>query len=310
MSQANVRTDEPRIETDSAGRRIWRVGNLVYTRAGLVMLFIWLLWIDFTFTLMEKVFGPILQFKLSNDLHCDPWLFNVLMATAPTTLSLALTPIISIKSDRHRGPRGRRIPYLLYPTPVVCALLALMGYGNEIAAWLHAHLFAGMPSATVAIWTFGILLLVFTIANTYLGAVFYYLFNDVVPREYIVTFFGYFRAVGTLAGMVYAYFIYGYSDKSGPLHFWFVHIEHILVSQADPGGDGGLLPVRLFAGLPVCQRARVSTSAAAGQRPGADRADNLDNRDAVQGMLQPSVLRAVLLRDDGGMDELPDRPVL
>lgn len=210
-----------------ASERTYHVGNLVYTRAGLTALFFWLLWIDFTFTLMQSAFGPILQFKLNNELNCDPRLYMFFMATAPTALGVILTPIISVKSDRHRGPRGRRIPYLLYPTPIVCILLAMMGFGNEIAAWVRGTFLPQAGLATVTIWTFGVLYLLFTVANSFLGTVFYYLFNDVVPKELIVRFFAYFRAAGTLAGMLYAFFIYGYSDKSGPMHLWFINFDYI-----------------------------------------------------------------------------------
>jgi hypothetical protein len=58
----------------------------------------------------------------------------------------------------------------------------------------------------------------------FLGTTFYYLFNDVVPKEHFVKFMAYMRAVGTAAGMLYNWYIFGYSDKSGPLHinlgFW------------------------------------------------------------------------------------------
>ena len=42
----------------------FRVGTLQYTRSSLAMLFVWLLWGDFCFTLMETVVPSILPLKL------------------------------------------------------------------------------------------------------------------------------------------------------------------------------------------------------------------------------------------------------
>ena len=190
-----------------------RVGNLVYTRKGLIALFFWLLWFDFCFTLMETVLGPVIQFRLVNDLNADPFLYTMFIVTIPNIINFVLNPVISIRSDRHRGPRGRRVPYLLYWAPVVCLCLALMGFGNEIAAWLQTRFLPSLSLVQVTIWTFGILFLIFSVFNMFLGTTFYYLFNDVVPEEHFVKFMAYMRAVGTVAFMVYNKWIFAYSDK-------------------------------------------------------------------------------------------------
>ena len=219
--------------SEAAAPATFRVGNIIYTKRGLMALFFWLLWFDFCFSIMETVLGPILQFRLKNDLHADSFLYTVLLGTIPSIFNFILNPIISIKSDRHRGPRGRRIPFLLYGAPLVCACLALLGFGNEIAAWVQGTLTPQMSLTEVTIWTFGILSLVFSVSNLLLGTTFYYLFNDVVPEAHFIKFMAYMRIVGGLAGMIYSWFIYGYSNKWGPLnidlgfihyhnpHFWY-----------------------------------------------------------------------------------------
>ena len=224
-NEAAAAASEPR------KKKTYHVGNLEYTKAGLLALFFWLLWGDFCFVLMEGAFGPILQFRLLNDLKADPVFYTLIMATIPGLLNFVMNPIISIKSDRHRGPRGRRIPFLLYSTPFVCGLLALMGFGNEIGAYVQAHFFASMSTATVTVWVFGVMFIVFFMFNMFMNTTFYYLFNDVVPQEHFVKFMAYMRVVGGLAGMLYSWFIWGYSDKSGPftlnLGFCQWHTDHI-----------------------------------------------------------------------------------
>jgi len=206
---------------------MWRVGNLVYTRKGLFFLFFWLLWFDFSWTVLESVARPIIQFKLKNDLHANSLLFTLFLVTVPSILNFILNPIISISSDRHRGPRGRRIPFLMFGGPIVCVCLIALGFGHEIGAWLHASFFAQAEMNTVLIWTFGVLFLIFSVFNLFLTTTFYYLFNDVVPESRFVSFMSYMRVIGALASMAYSYFLFGYSNKTGPLHIdlGFIHIH-------------------------------------------------------------------------------------
>jgi hypothetical protein len=221
---------------------ITKVGNISYTGWGLLMLFAWLLWFDFCFSMMEGVLGSVLSFRLINELNTPNIWLGIMMGSIPTLVGFFLTPVISVKSDRHRGPRGRRIPFLLWASPFVCALLALIGFANDIGAWLHAgvvpHLAAALPQSmagaklalasasqdTIIIWTFFILNFVFFIANSFMGTVFYYLFNDVVPPGHFVKFMAYMRVVGGVAGITYAALVFQYSNKSGPLDinlgFW------------------------------------------------------------------------------------------
>jgi len=49
------------------------VGTLSYTKVGLVWLFVWLLWGDFCFTLMEAVIPSIVPLKLK-ELGAPNWL--------------------------------------------------------------------------------------------------------------------------------------------------------------------------------------------------------------------------------------------
>jgi len=216
-----------RTPSDDA-KPVFHVGNLVYTRKGLLALFFWLLWFDFCFSLMETVLAPIIAFRLKNDLRADSFLFTLFVATIPSIVNFVLNPIISIKSDRHRGPRGRRIPFLLYGAPLVCGCLVLLGFGNEIAAWVQGSFASGHSLDSVTIWTFGLLFLVFSISNMFLATTFYYLFNDVVPESLFVKFMAYMRMAGALAGMVYGWFIFSYSNKWGPLHvdLGFIHYHN------------------------------------------------------------------------------------
>ena len=92
-------------------KKIYRVGSLVYTGAGLIALFCYLLGGDFAWALKDRAIGPasILLFKK----FCDSdLLFSLIVIAFPNFTNIYLCPIISYISDRHRGKLGRRIPFL------------------------------------------------------------------------------------------------------------------------------------------------------------------------------------------------------
>src|SRR5689334_21296513 len=60
----------------------YTVGTLSYTTAGLVALFVWLLWGDFCLTIMETIIPSILPLKLQS-LKASSTLMAVLMSTLP-----------------------------------------------------------------------------------------------------------------------------------------------------------------------------------------------------------------------------------
>src|SRR4051812_19523456 len=92
-------------------------GTLTYTRAGLIAIFAWLLWGDFCFTLMESI-SSVIQVNLKS-LDASDGAMEIILVTLPAILNATICPWVSFKSDRHRGKRGRRIPYILYTLPFI-----------------------------------------------------------------------------------------------------------------------------------------------------------------------------------------------
>jgi hypothetical protein len=189
--------------------RVWTVGSLTYTRAGLVVLFSLLLWGDFAWSMKERSAAPILQnlvlaFGAS---HLEMQMFMVII---PNAISAVLTPIVSYRSDRHRGRWGRRIPFLLVSTPF--AVLAMMGLGFSPAmgAAFHALLgrYAPDPNTCTRMF-FGMFWVIFEVATVVANSVFGGLINDVVPRKFLGRFYGLFRAFSLIAGMICFFKLYG-----------------------------------------------------------------------------------------------------
>ena len=189
------------------GRKLWTNGSLVYTRSGLVLLFFWLLWGDFAWCLKDRTVPVILPFLLRN-LGASDTFAGVLMGVAPQMIGIFLGPAIGMKSDRHRGPRGRRIPFLLAATPGTVAAMAALAYCTEIGRQIHHALGAHSPGINqVTLLDIAFFWIVFEVCMIVAYGVFNALINDVVPHPVIGRFFGFFRAISLIAGMGFSFFL-------------------------------------------------------------------------------------------------------
>jgi maltose/moltooligosaccharide transporter len=198
----------------SPGGKTYHCGTLTYTKMGLFILFAWLLWGDFCFTMMEAVVPSILPLKLK-DLGCSNWLMGLILTTSPGILNMTICPYVSFKSDRYRSKWGRRIPFIIWTMPFLCASLALMGLGDDLCGMLqrNSEFLRSFAPATITIVLIAVFLIMFQFFNMFVGSVFWYLFNDVVPAQFLARFYGLFRIVGTGAGALYNFFIFRFAES-------------------------------------------------------------------------------------------------
>ncbi len=187
--------------------KTWRVGTLVYTGAGLAVLFGWLLWGDFALSMKDRAIAPVAQIMLRN-FSAPDWLVGLLVGSVPAGIGLILGPLISVKSDRHRGRWGRRIPFLLIPTPIVALAMFGLAVTPSLGTWLHGYLGARSPGEMgCRMIAFGFFWTWFEIASITIGSLFGAFINDVVPHTIIGRFFGLFRAVSLIAGIIFNFFL-------------------------------------------------------------------------------------------------------
>ncbi len=195
--------------------KTYHCGTITYTKMGLFAIFAWLLWGDFCFTLMEAVVPSVLPLKLK-DLGCANWLIGMVMTTVPGILNMTVCPYISFKSDRYRSRWGRRIPFIIWTMPFLCITLALIGWSDDISGFLRGNSFflQQYAPATVTVVLIAVFIAMFQFFNMFVGSVFYYLFNDVVPPQFLARFTGAFRIVGIAASATYNYFIFQYAESN------------------------------------------------------------------------------------------------
>lgn len=183
-------------------QKLWRVRSLVYTQAGLISVFFWMLWGDFVFSMMESVMPQLLPLTL-RDLKVSNATIGLLVGTLPGLMNMIVTPIISYKSDRYRSRLGRRIPFLLFPTPMVVICLILTGYSPSIGTWIHRTFFPHASQMTVLIWVIAIAVVSFQFFDMFVASIYWYLVNDVIPGNVMGRFYGLVRVVGSGAGIAF-----------------------------------------------------------------------------------------------------------
>ncbi len=195
--------------------KTYHCGTLTYTKIGLVALFAWLLWGDFCFSLMEAVVPSIMPLKLKT-LGCPNWLLGMIMTTVPGILNIGITPYLSFKSDRYRSRWGRRLPFIIWTLPFLSASLCLLGFSEDISVVLqrNSSFLQQFAPATIAIGVICAFITVFQFFNMFVNTVFWYLFNDVVPPQFLARFLGAFRIAGTCASALYSYFIFQYAESN------------------------------------------------------------------------------------------------
>ena len=199
---------------DNALPKVFRAGTLIYSKKGLFILFAWMLWGDFCFTLMEAVVPSILPLKLRS-LGSANVLIGFVMTTLPGIFNFTITPWLSFKSDRHRSSWGRRRPFILMTMPFLTLSLIFIGFSQEIGVWVHSHLLSGsvVSQATVIIVLLAIFAAMFDLFNMFVNTVYWYLFNDVVPIECMGRFMALFRLVSTITTAAYNFFIFQFAES-------------------------------------------------------------------------------------------------
>ena len=202
------------MKTSADSVETYKCGSLIYTKRGLVMMFAWMLWGDFCFTIMEAVVPSIVPLHFRSLGASDTYI-SIIMTSLPALFNFTITPPISMWSDRLRTRWGRRMPFIIGSLPFVTISLLLIGLNDDIAAWVHRHFLSGssLDQAKVTIIFLTCFVGMFDLFNMFVNTIYWYLFNDVVPEKMLGRFMAQFRIVGTLAGMFYNFFVFRFAES-------------------------------------------------------------------------------------------------
>ena len=198
--------------TPSSSEKVFRVGTLTYTKAGLFSLFVWLLWSGFCLLLVQTAVPAVLQINV-NEMGAPNWVLGLILSTIPAFLNMAVGPGTGFWSDRLRSRWGRRIPFLFLGSLPLGLSLVLLGCSREIGEWLHTTIHGDFSQVALIVVVVCVLTVLFQIFNIVVFAVFLYLFNDVVPTGVISRFMAMFRVSGILASAGFNWFFLKYAAE-------------------------------------------------------------------------------------------------
>lgn len=194
-------------------KKTWHCGTLVYTRVGLVALFVSLLWGSFCFNLMQSVIPSILPLKLKS-LGTSNLVMGILLTSVFPVFGTLVSPYLSFKSDYLRTRWGRRIPFFSFSLPFVVLSIVLLAFSQDIANFIYASgLLGHLSQNTVTILVMGICIVAFQFSDVLICSIYGYIFNDTVPVAVIGRFFGLMQVGGGLIGFGYNFFIFKYAES-------------------------------------------------------------------------------------------------
>ncbi|MFA6290036.1 MAG: MFS transporter [Opitutaceae bacterium] len=194
--------------------KTFTVGTLVYDKKGLWVLFFWLMWNDFSITLLESVTS------ITGTLMKDRGATNTLLATFGTiggVMGMWINPVFSTWSDRLRTRFGRRRPILLIATPLFAASLCTIPFMPDLYHLLMKH--QGIAALLSHIHINGEVLFIAAASiltglfNAVVLAIFSYFYWDVVPELVLGRFNAIAKIVTVSAGLLWNFVIIGYADK-------------------------------------------------------------------------------------------------
>lgn len=191
-------------------KRVYKVGTLEYTVKGLVVLFAWLLWGDFCFTLFESIFFRFIPLYMK-DIGASNALIGIMAGSVSGILTVLFLPHISMVGDRYRTRWGRRIPFLLWTTPCTVIVLVLIGYAPEIGIWFHAKAISPIftiSETTVVLTVLCLFIVMYHFFNMVLNNMFSCFLRDVVPQEVMARFLATSRIAGSLGGFVFSWYLF------------------------------------------------------------------------------------------------------
>lgn len=235
-------------------------GTLTYTSWGLCTLIFWLLFGEFAIAMRERSAVPS-AIELLRQYHASDTLMSLLIAALPAVISLAIAPIISYRSDRYRSRRGRRIPFLLWQTPLTAVLMIGLGMSPWLGTRIDILLGAASPGLDVCVLSvFALFWALFETMAIMTMAIYVGLVNDVVPRGLQGRFYSGVRVVSLGAGIIFNTWLFKLTEY---------HLMEIFVGIGILFGTGTMLmclKIREGEYAPVPDSAPAAASFAYGAR--------------------------------------------
>ena len=192
---------------------LYTAGPLTYTRGKLFLTMALIILGVFVYSVSVMFVPKIIPLRLK-ELGCSNTLLIFIMSTFAQVLNMTVCPWVSFKSDRFRSKRwGRRFPFIFYTMPMMCAAWLLFAFVDAesalllkaVAPWLT------LAPATMTIILLAIIVIIYQFFFMFVGSVIYYIYNDLIPPQFMTRFMGVIQILSSLAAAFFNFFIFEHS---------------------------------------------------------------------------------------------------
>ncbi len=199
-------------------KRPYSVGTLRYSLGKVIVVSAWVILGGNIFGMLNALVPTLLPLTLEH-YGASGALIGLVVGSVPAAMNFVMNPILSTASDRTRTRWGRRIPFLVFATPFVTIFLILIGWISPITGYISSHWLPGVDSNTLGIALICLFSVAFQFFNLIVGSIYYYIFADVIPHQFIGRFMAGLNLAGTASGFLFNLFVMPRIVDSAPAVF-------------------------------------------------------------------------------------------
>ena len=190
--------------------KIYQVCGMTYTLPKLLIT-MGLIFLGYSsFSVCIAATPTLVTLKLK-ELGISSTLLVLITTTIGQIFNMTVCPWVSFKSDRYRSKRwGRRVPFILYTLPMMCVSWMILAFYREESGVLNRIIapLAQVSPETMAIIVIAVGIIIFKFFYMFVGSVFFYIYNDVIPPQTMTRFTGGITITGSISATLYNYFIF------------------------------------------------------------------------------------------------------
>ena len=197
----------------SRAPRQYTCGTLTYTKVTLIMLFFWLLLGMMSYVTAAGIIQAVLPIQLKHQGATDNSI-GVIMYTINSIFNVTVCPYVSFKSDRCRSKWGRRIFYIITTLPFMTAAFLLFAFSADLGNFFQAHFsfLAATAPSTVTLFFLAVAMVIYQFFEMFVGSVIWYIFNDVVPQQFLARINAMNQLVTAGALALFNHYLFQYSE--------------------------------------------------------------------------------------------------
>ena len=209
-------------------RRPYAVGTLRYSLGGIILVSVWIILGGKIYSLLNLVIPTLLPLTMKQ-YGASAALTGLVIGSLPAVMNFVMNPILSTASDRTRTRWGRRIPYLAAATPFVALFMILIGWVPPITAFLHREIFPAFSLNSLGIVLICLFSVLFQFFNLVVGSIYYYVFADVIPHQFISRFMTAMNLGGALLGVLFNLYVMPHAMEYSLMVYTGIGVVYLIV---------------------------------------------------------------------------------